>query len=147
MKEFLELIDFLKEKGIQINSEYKIANERIVELSKKQVVKKVDNYFELISTAHIQDRIIRIIQYLDDLKQISKQYDNNVEISFDSILEKFLANKIDEIIKGKEIYNNEHPLFDYQPFFERLINAYAKNENYEKCTELRQFYGLIHIKK
>ena len=82
------------------------------------------------------------MRFIMDLEHLCKDYDHNDKISFSIIRENYLTNKIDEIIKGREIYNIDHPLFGYNPFFGKLIEAYAHNENYEKCIELREYYSL-----
>lgn len=45
---------------------------------------------------------------------------------------------VNKIISGKDCYNSEHPFFGILIFHKKLIIAYTKIEDYEKCEELQK---------
>lgn len=41
-------------------------------------------------------------------------------------------------VEGELSFNNLHPFFTDETFFDRIMAHYLENEQYEKCAELRQ---------
>lgn len=143
MDEYEELIDFLTRKGNLINHGFKTANKMINDLSEEQILKNKTIFKEFIAYINRQDQLKKIILFLEELIRLKNNFKSNDGLSLHNNWEIFLAEKVDEVIKGQEIFNMDHPLFGYNAFFRKLIKAYTDAENYEKCNELIHNYQNI----
>lgn len=142
MNKYDELIDFLSEKGQLINDGFQLSVKEInnlpIQLYKNRLTKK--NIIK--SNANRQKKVLKIINYLFELSNLKKMNDD--KINYYCIWNTFLSNRVDEIVKGNEKYNLDHPLFGYVAFYEKLIEFYSNKEEFEKCKELKQYCTNFH---
>ena len=141
MDEFEELVDFLNEKGTFINTGFKSVRQRISGLTDEQIKNKKEILKELELTAFRYKRMLKVMQYLTELSGLQTTTENKTRQV--NIWDDFLTGKITEIINGTDKFNIEHPLFGYKAFYEKLIDSYANNGQYEKCGELKEYYMLM----
>jgi hypothetical protein len=80
---------------------------------------------------------ISLLKFLEKY-QFQKVLTESQPGKVDSIAEK-KADAVDffmETVSGNIRFDSEHPLFNDEVFYERLLKHFEENEEYEKCAEL-----------
>ena len=83
---------------------------------------------------HIQFEITRFIEnYYNELKE----YENrNLKRYSKSGNDSSRENILELTIKGEIPFNQDHPFYQDEAFFKKLLNYYQKIEDYETCNKL-----------
>jgi len=156
MKDFLrQTIEVLKER-VQANLDIVHNNELIVREILKEPVssarsKKLNERYyankkllaENNESIKIQMSLIKFIDqfkenFKDDLSLVEKSQEKN-EKKNKQISKPYEVSKEDffELTTSGEVpYDNRHPYFNDQEFFDALLAHYTQEENYEMCAEL-----------
>lgn len=136
MNDYENLIQFLEQKANDINNGHKLTISKINTIHhdklNKQYIRGLIGEFN-----KRQKTVAKILRAFDELVQLKKTEQQKGFIKLMDKLEKHLQAKADLVAQKKEKFDNEHPLYGYQPFYKNLINAYAKIEAYEKCNEIQ----------
>jgi hypothetical protein len=140
LHELLKLLQyFTLENAKKIKSNLDLLNSYDYETKKREMsnIFRKNNELTKISVGYIDlhNKIFSFINQLRDI--IISDIDlinflaENEELKYNR--DKYFKLTITDVIS----YNEEHPFFNDESFRQNLIEYYTKNENYEKCSELK----------
>lgn len=109
---------------------------------------------EILKQPTSAERTLKFEEQYQENKNLLAQNNDfiNIQLTLINFLEKYknsdtLTDKepvnkenveavFEHTVKGKMVYDTNHPYFGDSSFFERLMSYYQKNEQYEQCERL-----------
>lgn len=132
MKNLEQLIDFLYEKGFEINS--------TSPFDKNYPLSPNANNNSLHKLNTRQKDFNAVMHELNQIYKIVNGKTANSD-NLTNEMRHYFKLHINKIRNNKVVFNKHHPLYGYKPFTDLLMIHYIENEEYEKCLQVKkQFY-------
>ncbi len=126
------LITFLEDKAKRLNNVHQEINEAIEQNLDESTLAMGNLDSQLVKHVMIQLRVMDITKNILELSAIKafnpKSHEEEIRI--------YLKKEIKQILRKKKQFNKTHFLYGFGYFHEKLKEAYAKAEHYEKCQEI-----------
>lgn len=128
MEAFEQLIDFLYEKGFELNSKSPYENHSMTSMEENQ-----NNIYKLNERQQDFNAIMHELNIINGLLNKAKQ-----NSATNQYLNEYFKNHLNKINNKYIDFDKHHPLYGYKPFVDKMMISYIDNEEYEECVRLKE---------